>query len=135
MEPCLTVGTAEARTAGLHAFPSAALWKIWGRKLRAKRCARAPPSYTADILRRRDDSCDMLGYAFQDLPAVTIKTSIRLVTWQLPAMAKLLKWGKKQDSICTCSAPAVSAAHVMLRCPTLSNAITAAHESILNSFR
>ena len=55
-----------------------------------------PPSYTADFLRRRDDSRDMLGRAFQDLPPGTIKTSIRLVTWQLPTMAKLVKWGKEQ---------------------------------------
>ena len=57
---------------------------------------RALPSYTADFLRRRDDSRDMLGRAFQDLPQgtiKTIKTSIRLVTWQLPTMAKLVKWG------------------------------------------
>ena len=39
-----------------------------------------PPSYTADFLRRRDDSRDMLGRAFKDLPPGTIKTSIRLVT-------------------------------------------------------
>ena len=38
----LTIGTANARTAGLLAFPSATLRKIWGRKLRAERCARAP---------------------------------------------------------------------------------------------
>ena len=75
----------------------------------------------------------MLGRAFQDLPPGTIKTSIRLVTWQLPAMAKLVKWGKEQDSTCSCGAPAESAAHVMLRCPTLSNVITAAHDSILSS--
>ena len=48
-------------------------------------------------------------------------------------MAKLVKWGKDQDSTCSCGAPVESAAHVMLRCPTLSNAITAAHDSILSS--
>ena len=77
----------------------------------------------------------MLGCAFHALPPGTIKTSIRFVTWQLPAMAKLVKWGREQDSTCTCGAPAVSAAHVMLRCPTRSNAITAAHDSVLNSIR
>ena len=50
-------------------------------------------------------------------------------------MAKFVKWGKEQDSSCTCGAPAESAAHVMLRCPTFSNAITAAHDSFLNSIR
>ena len=88
-----------------------------------------------DFLRRLDDSRDMLGRAFQDLPPGTIKTSIRLVTWQLPTMAKLVKWGKEQDSTCSCGAPAGSAAHVMLRWPTLRNAITAAHDSILSSIR
>ena len=71
----LTISTADARTAGLLAFPSAALRKIWSTKLRAERCTRALPSYTADFLRRRDDSRDMLGRAFQDLPPGTIKTS------------------------------------------------------------
>ena len=50
-------------------------------------------------------------------------------------MAKLVKSGKEQDSTCSCRAPAESAAHVMLRCLTLSNAITAAHDSILSSIR
>ena len=50
-------------------------------------------------------------------------------------MAKLVKWGKEQDSTCSCGAPAESAAHVMLRCPTLCNSITAAHDSILSSIR
>ena len=80
-------------------------------KLRTERCVRAPPSYIADFLRRRDDSRDMLGCAFQDLPPGTIITSIHLMTWQLPTMAKLVKWGKEQDSTCTCGAPAESAAH------------------------
>ena len=83
----------------------------------------------------RDDLRDMLGRAFQDLPPGTIKTSIRLVTWQLPTMAKLVKWGKEQDSTCSCGAPVESAAHVMLRCPTFRKAITAAHDSILSSIR
>ena len=67
-DTALTVGTSEARAADLLAFPSAALRKIWGRKIHAERCARAPPSHTADFQRRRDDSRDMLGCAFQDLP-------------------------------------------------------------------
>ena len=50
-------------------------------------------------------------------------------------MAKLVKWGREQDSTCTCGAPVESAAHVMLRCPTRSNAITAAHDSVLTSIR
>ena len=91
----LTTSTDDARAAGLLAFPSAALRNTWSMKLRADRCTRAPPSYTADFLRRRDDSRDMLGRAFQDLPPGTIKTSIRVVTWQLPTMAKLVKWGKE----------------------------------------
>ena len=41
----------------------------------------------------------------------------------------------EQDSTCSCGAPVESAAHVMLRCPTLSNAITVAHDSILSSIR
>ena len=50
-------------------------------------------------------------------------------------MAKLVKWGREQDSTCSCGAPTESAAHVMLRCPILSNAITVAHDSILSSIR
>ena len=46
-----------------------------------------------------------------------------------------VKWGREQDSTCSCGAPVESAAHVMLRCPTLSDAITAAHDSILSSIR
>ena len=72
----LTVSTADARTAGLLAFPSAALRKTWSKKLRAERCTRTLPSYTADFLRRRDDSRDMLGRAFQDLPPGTIKKQL-----------------------------------------------------------
>ena len=49
-----TTSTDDARAAGLLSFPSAALWKTWSTKLRADRCTRAPPSYTADFLRRRD---------------------------------------------------------------------------------
>ena len=77
----------------------------------------------------------MLGCAFQDLSPGNAKTGIRLVTWQLPTMAKLVKWVKEQDSTCTCGAASESAAHVMLRCPTLSNAITAAHDAVLTSIR
>ena len=40
-----------------------------------------------------------------------------------------------KDSTCTSGAPVESAAHVMLCCPTLSNAITAAHDSVLASIR
>ena len=70
-----TASTADARLAGLLAFPSATLRKAWRKKLRTERCTRALPSYTADFLRRRDDSRDMLGRAFQDLPPGSIKTS------------------------------------------------------------
>ena len=38
----LTISAADARTAGLLAFPLAALRKSWSTKLRAERCARAP---------------------------------------------------------------------------------------------
>ena len=131
----LAVSNLEARAAGLLAFPSAALRMLWGRNIQAEHCARAPSSYTADFLRRRNDSRDMLGCAFQDLPPRNAKTGIRLVTWQLPTMAKLVKWGKEQDSTCTCGAASESAAHVMLRCPTLSNTFTAAHDAVLTGIR
>ena len=77
----------------------------------------------------------MLGCAFQDLAPGAAKTGIRLMTWQLPTMAKLVKKGREQDSTCTCGAPVESAAHVVLQCPTLSNAITVVHDSVLASIR
>ena len=73
----------------------------------------------------------MLGRAFRELDPGNVKTGIRMVTWQLPTMAKLVKWGKEQDSTCTCGAQVETTAHVMLRCKTLSNAITAAHDAVL----
>ena len=77
----------------------------------------------------------MLGRAFKELVPWNAKSGIRIVTWQLPTMAKLVKWGKEQDSSCMCGAPTKTAAHVMLRCPSLSNAITAAHDAVLEGIR
>ena len=50
-------------------------------------------------------------------------------------MAKLVNWGKEQDSTCICGAPAETTAHVMLQCKTLSNPITAAHGTVFASIR
>ena len=101
-----TLGTSAARAAGLLAFPSAALRKVLGRAILEERCARVTPSFTADFSRRRDDARDSLklGCAFQGLSPGTAKTAIRLVTWQLPMVAKLVQWGREQDSTCTCGA-------------------------------
>ena len=77
----------------------------------------------------------MLGRAFKELVPGNTKTGIRMVTWQNPTMAKLVKWGKEQDSSSMCGAPTETAAHVMLRCPSLSNAITAAHDTVLEGIR
>ena len=58
-----SVSTFEAHSEGLLAFPFAILRKLWGRNMMTE-CARAPSSYTACFLRRRNDSRDMLGCAF-----------------------------------------------------------------------
>ena len=68
----LSVSTAEASAEGLLAFPSATLRKHWDRVIRTTRCTRAPTSYTADFLRRRNDLRGMLGSAFQDLAPGTV---------------------------------------------------------------
>ena len=83
----LSISTVKARAEGLLAFPSATLRKHWDHAIGTARCTRAPTSYTADFLRRRNDSRDMLGCAFQDLAPGTAKTSIRLVTSQLPTIS------------------------------------------------
>ena len=77
-----TVGTPEARAVGLLAFHSKAHGKIWGRTIRAERCARAPPSYTADLLRRRIDSVTCFGCAFQDLLPGNAKTGIARTSYR-----------------------------------------------------
>ena len=77
----------------------------------------------------------MMGRAFKELVPGNAKTGIRMVIWQLLTMAKLVKWGKEQDSSCMCGAPTEIAAHVILRCPSLSNAINAAHDAVLEGIR
>ena len=67
----------------------------------------------------------MLGLAFEDLSPGNAKTGIRLMAWQFPTMAILVKWGKEQDSTCMSGDSVESAAHVMLRCETLSHSFTA----------
>ena len=120
---------------GLLAYPSSALHSKWNKAFRTDVVRRAKPDYTTNFLLRPHESRDMLGRAFRKLDPGIAKTGIRMVTWQLPTMAKLVKWGKEQNSTCTCGAPVETTAHVMLRCKTLSNAITAVHDAVLASVR
>ena len=83
------------------------------------------PNCTSTFLARTGESRDMLGAAFCEVLYCHVRTVLQMITWQLPVMARLVKWGKETDPKCACGCIAETTAHVMLQCRNLHDAITA----------
>ena len=57
------------------------------------------PNCTSTFLARTGESRagDMLGAAFCEVLYCHVRTVPQMITWQLPVMARLVKWGRETD--------------------------------------